>query len=97
MLGRVEAVGLEPGEGLELLAALAGLLERLRERTLLPAAAGVVQALELLLLGADQLVELRLAVPACAVACRIMRAMPPPLEAHDVSLMAGAVSLRAMA
>ena len=70
MLGRVEAVGLEAGEGLELLAPLAGLLERLRERALLPAAARVVQALQLLLLGADQLVELCLAVAACAVALR---------------------------
>ena len=80
MLGRVDAVGLEAGEGLELLTALAGLLERLRQRTLLPAAAGVVQALELLLLGADQLVELGLAVPArrcraLPLLCRITRAM----------------------
>ena len=71
VLGRVEAVGREAGEGLELLPALAGLLERLGQRALLPAAAGLVQALQLLLLGADQLVELGLAVSACAVACRV--------------------------
>ena len=55
--------------GSRTLAALAGLLQRLRERALLPAPARVVQALELLLLGADQLVELGLAVAAGAVAC----------------------------
>ena len=64
MLGRVDAVGREAGERLELLPALAGLLQRLRERPLLPAPARLVQRLQLLLLGADQLVELRLAVAA---------------------------------
>jgi hypothetical protein len=71
VLGRVDPVGGKARKGVELLAALAGPLQRFRERAFLPAPPGFVQALEFLLLGADQLVELGPAGAAGAVACRV--------------------------
>ena len=72
MLRGVKTFGLESRQGLEVLAALARLLERLGEGALLPAAALVVEALELFLLGPDQLIQLRLAVALCPVALGVV-------------------------